>query len=151
MCIIQKGFSSAELYQVHVHELTLSQLCHLKLDHSSLLETLGPTSGDATPYQSGWHSHSMSSSLSQFSAFVSRYFYSMSTSLSQFSAFVSRYFYSMSTLLSQFSAFVSRYFYSMSTLLSQFSVFVSRYLCSISTLLSQFSVFVSRYLLLTRA
>ena len=34
----QRGFSSGELYLVHVKDLTLSQLHNLKLDHSSILE-----------------------------------------------------------------------------------------------------------------
>lgn len=48
---LQRGFSSGELYLVYVKDLTLHQLHHLKLDHSSALSHT--PSRDNTPYASG--------------------------------------------------------------------------------------------------
>ena len=48
---LQKGFSSGELYLVYVKDLTLHQLHHLKLDHSSAFSHT--PSRDNTPYASG--------------------------------------------------------------------------------------------------
>lgn len=54
-CTPQRGFKSGELYQVYVKDLTLRQLHHLKLDHSSALTSNTP-SRDTTPYASGQYS-----------------------------------------------------------------------------------------------
>ena len=51
LCPLQRGFNSGELYQVFVKDLSLQQLHHLKLDHSSVLSNA--PSKDTTPYASG--------------------------------------------------------------------------------------------------
>lgn len=50
-CTLQRGFMSGELYEVYVKDLTLRQLHHLQLDHSSALSNT--PSKDPTPYASG--------------------------------------------------------------------------------------------------
>jgi hypothetical protein len=48
--LAKRGFNSGELYQVFVKDLSLQQLHHLKLDHSSVLSNA--PSKDTTPYAS---------------------------------------------------------------------------------------------------
>lgn len=50
-CTLQRGLLLGELYEVYVKDLSLRQLHHLQLDHSSALSNT--PSKDPTPYASG--------------------------------------------------------------------------------------------------